>query len=293
MVKSNIEVIKEMKRSVLKVILIASLLFLVVMVATFGFLNNFDFTNLNVRVMVDTYLGFAIPLISNFSLSGLTNLIVIGGTALGLLLGLVAFIRSLFVNRLLPGFLAFLAVTVLFVLGVSLIIPSPDLAGQRYLLVILDGLSNDLVNTLFLAATIGFIYLSLLMIFLLGLTAQRKQPKKLSPVIPLTPSLNAAAPSPTAPLPASAPASSPDTLSELVKVVMQEELSMMRNSQPAYGMPAMAATNPYASSVDLNLVRRIVVEELSKLQGQFISRAEVQALIAQEITLLQAQFKRK
>ncbi|MFZ9703738.1 MAG: hypothetical protein ACO3BB_00540, partial [Bacilli bacterium] len=237
-----------MKRSVLKVILIASLLFLVVIVATFGFLNNFDFTNLNVRVMVDTYLGFAIPLISNFSLSGLTNLIVIGGTGLGLLLGLVAFIRSLFVNRLLPGFLAFLAVTVLFVLGVSLIIPSPDLAGQRYLLVILDGLSNDLVNTLFLAATIGFIYLSLLMIFLLGLTAQRKQPKKVSPVIPLTPSLNVTAPIPTATLPSAASTSNPDTLSELVKVVMQEELSMMRNNQPAYGMPAMAATNPYASS---------------------------------------------
>jgi hypothetical protein len=265
----------------------------VVIVATFGFLNNFDFTNLNVRVMVDTYLGFVLPLISNVSLSGLTNLIVIGGTALGLLLGLVAFIRSLFVNRLLSGFLALIAVTVLFALGVSLIIPSPDLAGQRYLLVILDGLSNDLVNTLFLAATIGFIFLSLLMTFLLGLTVKRRQKKPVTPIIPLTPSLNASAPSPTAPLTPSAPASNPDTLSELVKVVMQEELSMMRNSQPTYGMPAMAPANPYASTVDLNLVRRIVVEELSKLQGQFISRAEVQALIAQEITLLQAQFKRK
>ena len=276
-----------MKRSILKVILIASLLFLAVIVATFGFLTNFDFTNLNIRIMLDTYLGYVLPLISNFSLSGLTNLIVIGGTGLGLLLGLVAFIRSLFVNRLLPGFLALLAVSVLFALGVSLIIPSPDLAGQRYLLVILDGLSNDLVNTLFLAATIGFIFLSLLMTFLLGLTAKRKQKKPVTPVIPLTPSLNASAPTP------SAPASNPDTLSELVKVVMQEELSMMRNSQPTYGMPAMAPTNPYASTMDLNLVRRIVVEELSKLQGQFISRAEVQALIAQEITLLQAQFKRK
>jgi hypothetical protein len=53
------------------------------------------------------------------------------------------------------------------------------------------------------------------------------------------------------------------------------------------------APNPYASSIDLNLVRRIVIEELAKFQGQYISRAETQALIAQEIAMIKAQLRIK
>jgi hypothetical protein len=69
---------------------------------------------------------------------------------------------------------------------------------------------------------------------------------------------------------------------------------MMRNTQQIYPVPNMGvAANPYASSIDLNLVRRIVIEELAKFQGQYISRAEAQALIAQEIAMIKAQLRIK
>jgi hypothetical protein len=41
------------------------------------------------------------------------------------------------------------------------------------------------------------------------------------------------------------------------------------------------------------LVRRIVAEEVAKNQGLFVSRSEVQNLIAQEILMIKSQLKIK
>jgi len=77
---------------------------------------------------------------------------------------------------------------------------------------------------------------------------------------------------------------------------MQEELNQMRNTQQIYpnqGFNQPNQPNPYATNVDVQLVRRIVAEEIAKYQGQFISRPEVQTLIAQEILMIKSQLKIK
>ena len=136
------------------------------------------------------------------------------------------------------------------------------------------------------------------MIFLLGITLKAKVAKKVSTIkltptinqpIPVQPTLQQATVTPNAP-------SSNDSLSELVKVVMQEELNLMRNTQQIYPNQALnqpSQVNPYASNIDVQLVRRIVAEEVAKYQGQFVSRSEVQNLIAQEILMIKSQLKIK
>ena len=85
-------------------------------------------------------------------------------------------------------------------------------------------------------------------------------------------------PTPVAPVaPAPSTLTTDTTLSELVRLVMAEEVQALKNS-PSYG-----STN---TQVDAALIRRIVAEELSRFQVHFISRAEVQTILAQEIALL-------
>jgi hypothetical protein len=222
----------------------------------------------------------------------------LSGTAFAILIGFVAFIRGFIVRRPLSGLMAFLAINAFFAIGVSLIIVNPDLPNGRFIYLLINGLSSNFIYTLFLGGMLGFILLSLLMIFLLGITTKAKVAKKVSTVkltptinqpLPVQPTLQTAPVTPTPNQPATG-----DNLSELVKVVMQEELNMMRNTQQIYPVPNMnVAPNPYASSIDLNLVRRIVIEELAKFQGQYISRAEAQALIAQEIAMIKSQLRIK
>ena len=85
-------------------------------------------------------------------------------------------------------------------------------------------------------------------------------------------------PAPVGPVtPAPSTLTTDTTLSELVRLVMAEEVQALKNS-PSYG-----STN---TQVDAALIRRIVAEELSRFQVHFISRAEVQTILAQEIALL-------
>jgi hypothetical protein len=85
-------------------------------------------------------------------------------------------------------------------------------------------------------------------------------------------------PAPVGPVtPAPSTLTTDTTLSELVRLVMAEEVQALKNS-PTYG-----STN---TQVDAALIRRIVAEELSRFQVHFISRAEVQTILAQEIALL-------
>ena len=289
-----------MKRLTLKVLLISSVTFIFILGLVYSFLNEWNVSTLTYQFVLlsEMYIAYMVTFISTLSFEGTTNLIILSGIALGILIGLVAFIRGLIVRRPLSGLMAFLAINAFFAIGVSLIIVNPDLPNGRFIYVLINGLSSNFIYTLFLGGMLGFILLSLLMIFLLGITTKAKVAKKAS-TVKLTPTINQPLPvqptlqtAPVAPTP-NQPATG-DNLSELVKVVMQEELNMMRNTQQIYPVPTMnVAPNPYASSIDLNLVRRIVIEELAKFQGQYISRAETQALIAQEIAMIKSQLRIK
>lgn len=78
---------------------------------------------------------------------------------------------------------------------------------------------------------------------------------------------------PTSPVPLTNDA----TLSDLVKLVLAEEVQALKNP---------GSFNTQSSQLDSALIRRIVAEELSRFQIHFISRAEVQTILAQEIALL-------
>lgn len=289
-----------MKRLTLKVLLISSVTFIFILGLVYSFLNEWNVSTLTYQFVLlsEMYIAYMVTFISTLSFEGTTNLIILSGTAFAILIGLVAFIRGFIVRRPLSGLMAFLAINAFFAIGVSLIIVNPDLPNGRFIYVLINGLSSNFIYTLFLGGMLGFILLSLLMIFLLGITTKAKVAKKAS-TVKLTPTINQPLPvqptlqtAPVAPTP-NQPATG-DNLSELVKVVMQEELNMMRNTQQIYPVPNMnVAPNPYASSIDLNLVRRIVIEELAKFQGQYISRAEAQALIAQEIAMIKSQLRIK
>ena len=289
-----------MKRLTLKVLLIASVAFIFILGLVYSFLNEWNVSTLTYQFVLlsEMYVAYMVTFISTLSFEGTTSLIILSGTAFAILIGFVAFIRGFIVRRPLSGLMAFLAINTFFAIGVSLIIVNPDLPNGRFIYLLINGLSSNFIYTLFLGGMLGFILLSLLMIFLLGITTKAKVAKKVSTVqltptikqpLPVQPTLQTAPVAPTPNQPATG-----DNLSELVKVVMQEELNMMRNTQQIYPVPNMnVAPNPYASSIDLNLVRRIVIEELAKFQGQYISRAEAQALIAQEIAMIKSQLRIK
>lgn len=296
-----------MKRLILKVLLLASILFITIMNVIYGFMNNFNYSALTSIIISlwDGFLAYVIEFATtlSFNLNGgsaVVDYVILGSLGLSMVLALVVLIRGFIVRRPLLGVLAALSIVDFFSVGVSSIILNNDFTGGRFVYYLLDLFGTDPINTLFFAATFALTLLALLMIFLLGMTskAKAKVAKKVS-TLPLSPAINQTLPvqptlQTTSPTPPVSQPSTSDNLSELVKVVMQEELNMMRNTQQIYPSPTMGiATNPYASSIDLNLVRRIVIEELAKFQGQYISRAEAQALIAQEIATIKAQLRIK
>ncbi|MEY3610091.1 MAG: hypothetical protein RLZZ264_612 [Bacillota bacterium] len=296
-----------MKRLIFKVLLLASILFITIMNVIYGFMNDFNYTALTTIIISlwDGFLAYVIEFATtlNFNLNGgsaVVDYVILGALGLSLVLALVVTIRGFIVRRPLLGVLAGLSIIDFFSIGVSSIILNNDFTGGRFVNYLIDLFESDSINTLFYAATFALTLLALLTIFLLGMTskAKAKVAKKVV-TLPISPSINQPLPvqptlqttSPTATV--SQPTTG-DNLSELVKVVMQEELNMMRNTQQIYPSPNMGvAVNPYASSIDLNVVRRIVMEELAKFQGQYISRAEAQALIVQEIATIKAQLRIK
>jgi hypothetical protein len=289
-----------MKRLNLKVLLISSVTFILILGLVYTFLNEWNLSSLTYQfvLLAEMYIAYVVTFISAPSFEGTGNLIILSGVAFGILIGLVAFIRGLIVRKPLSGLMALLAINAFFAIGVSLIIVNPDFSNGRFIYVLINGLSSNFIYYFFTVGILGFILLSLLMIFLLGITIKAKVAKKVS-TIKLTPTINQ--PIPVQPIlqPATvtpnAPSSS-DTLSELVKVVMQEELNLMRNTQQIYpnqGLNQPSQVNPYANNMDVQLVRRIVAEEVAKNQGLFVSRSEVQNLIAQEILMIKSQLKIK
>lgn len=296
-----------MNRLIFKVLMFASILSIGIMVGIYGFMNSFNYTALT-TILISLWNGFLAYVMEfaatlDFNLNGgsaVVDYIILGSLGLSILLALVVLVRGLIVKRPLLGVIAALSVIDLFAIGVSSIILNNEFTNGRFVIQLVNLFSTDPINTLFFGATFALTLLALLMVFLLGLTSKSKvkvtkQPKvatitpNVNQTLPLQPTLQAAAPTVNPQT-----SSSNDNLSELVKVVMQEELNMMRNTQQIYPNPAMGVVNnPYATSVDLNLVKRIVIEELAKFQSQYISRAEAQALIAQEIAMIKAQLRIK
>jgi hypothetical protein len=284
-----------MKRNILKVLLIASVILFAILVGTYGFLNDFNFDALvEPFILVSTmFLDYMGAFLTTFDFAGTNALLILGFTTFGILIGLIAMIRGFVVRRPLLGLIALIASTELFALVASFMIINPEFPKDVFFWVLVDGFSTDLIGSLFLSGAFLLIFLSLILTLMLGLTATRRVKLQTAPKIPLTPTvqptLQPATVTPNA-------ASSSDTLSELVKVVMQEEINLMRNTQQMYPNQALnqpSQVNPYASNIDVQMIHRIVAEELAKYQGQFISRPEVQTLITQEISMIKSQLKLK
>jgi hypothetical protein len=291
-----------MFRKFIKLSLIISTVLFVMLVLGYGLNHNrnFDYYALSqeVLVLLTMTIEYWTAFMTSFDLNGTTNLIIVGGTAFGVFIGLIALIRSFVVRRPLSGFIALLAAIDLFVLGVSLVIINPDFPRSRFIWVLVDGFNTDLIDTLLKGGILGFLFISLSLIFVLGLTVNRRVLVKVesAPKVEyftptFQPSLQPATvtPNPNA-------STSNDTLSDLVKAMMQEELNLMRNTQqiyPTQGLNQPNQSNPYANNIDVQMIRRIVGEEIAKSHGQFISRADVQALIAQEVSMIKSQLKLK
>jgi hypothetical protein len=284
-----------MKRNILKVLLIASVILFAILVGTFGFLNDFNFDALvEPFILLSTmFLDYMGAFLTTFDFAGTNALLILGFTTFGILIGLIAMIRGFVVRRPLSGMIALIASTELFALVASFMIINPEFPKDVFFWVLVDGFSTDLIGSLFLTGAFVFISLALILTLMLGLTATRRVKLQTAPKIPLTPTvqptLQPATVTPNA-------ASSSDTLSELVKVVMQEEINLMRNTQQMYpnqGLNQPSQVNPYSSNIDVQMIHRIVAEELAKYQGQFISRPEVQTLITQEISMIKSQLKLK
>jgi hypothetical protein len=198
-------------------------------------------------------------------------------------------IRGLIVRKPFSGLFAFVAAINLFAIGVSLIMINPTLPRGRFIWVLVDGIDTDLINTLVIGGALGLVILALFLTYVLGSSPKRRVKVRVVTTMPLSPtiqpSLQPASVTPNT-------TSNTDTLSDLVKVVMQEELNLMRNTQQIYPNQPNPS-NPYANTIDVQMVRRIVAEEVAKFQGQFMSRAEAQSLIAQEILTIKSALKIK
>ena len=289
-----------MKNKFFKILLVVSIVLLGVLVGVYGFLNDFAFTEL-LDLLIDIptmILAYFTEFFSTFNLAGGSNIAVVAVTATGILLGLFTLVRGFVARRPLAGLIAAIAVTVFLAGGISILIVDPDFFGGVSLLnFLIAGFSSDLVGTLFLAGTLLLLLDILFLIFILGFTAKKRIKVKKAKKIPLSPTLQPTLQPATITTSTAPTTPSSDGLSELVKVVMQEELNMMRNTQQVYpnnqGFNSTSTSNPYASNLDIQLVRRVVAEEFAKFQGQFVTRQDMQTLIAQEILMIKSQLKIK
>jgi hypothetical protein len=288
-----------MFRKFLKVSLVISIVLLAGFIAGYGLNHNrnFDYYALTQEIVLlfnmtlDFWRPLIQPVIGSFDFSGIMNLsgtgnwIIVGGTAFGVFIGLIALVRGFIVRRPLAGLIAMLASIDLFAFGLSLIIVNPSFPRGRFLYVLQDGFTTDFNDTLLKVGMLAFTFLSLLLIFELGSSARRR--RKVIIVTSTTQTLSSPITQPSF-QPQSAPAlPTNDALSDLVKAVMQEELNLMKSSQQ--NSPNQA--NPYTSGTDVQMIRQIVAEEIAKFQNQFMSRAEAQSLIAKEISLIKSQLK--
>ena len=298
-----------MKGLFLKVLLVISDVLFLGAIGFVYFNADFDLNTLfsfyaSVLALPVLYIDFIVNLfstISTFDFMDVFNLAILGGSVLGFILGIIALIVGFKKSRPILALTAFVSVIAFSLFGVSLLIPNPEFSDARFYELVLNNatqLTLDPLNLILLVAPVAFGLLSLLVVFLMVIFAKKRgfsQPKiakvnsnkqaKVADIPSSTSHLVTATPIVSAPAAASG---NEDNLSELVKMVMQEELNAMRSTQNSY---ARGNNNAYNNPVDVNVIRRIVTEEVAKIQT--VSRSEVQSLIAQEITLLKSKLKIK
>ena len=266
----------------------------------YGVVNNFTFDPL-LESLISLFTGtinHLTSLIDPLTLG--LRLYVYGGLIIfALALGLFIFIRLLKQGRIFKALFGFLSPVILAGLGITFVAPDYFTTGMAFYEYLLSEISVNLINVLYLGSLTIIPVLVFGIVTLQGLFTTRSRlaktgkPKKVvvkklnvqtSEVsIPASSQPLSQDPSITTSVPASSVLNSDLQLTELVKLVLAEELSGGRSSYNSF-MPA---------GVDANLVRRIVAEELAKFQSHFITRAEAQALVAQELAALKAQLKIK
>lgn len=291
---------------------LGNILLLVLLIAFVGILvgygvrNSFDYSELlALLVTADNsfLLGFVNHILSfiNPLTLGLRLYIYAGVLGLGVLIGLFILIRLLKQGRIVKASIGFVSPLIVASLGIAFVTPNFYGSGKAFYVYLLTQLSESLSNLAFLGSltilpVLFFGIVTLQGLFSTGHGKSKVVVKKVKKVVkqkvdqptsvqplnaPVSPMLSVP---PTSISTAPAPASSTDVqLTELVKLVLAEELNTPRQS--VYGQ--------FAPAVDANVVRRIVAEELAKFQTHFMTRAEAQTMVAQEVAALKQQLKIK
>lgn len=289
-------------------LLLLALAFIGVLVG-YGVGNTFDYSTLLAMLITDTnsfVLGTVDHLLSfiNPLTLGLRLYVYGGLTVLGLLMGLFILIRLLKQGRVFKALIGFLSPLIVAAFGIAFL--SPNFYGTNepfYAYLLAQFSESAFVNLAFLGSLTILPVLFFGIVTLQGLFSKRsprskvivKKVKKVvkvkdeskrsvQPLVAPVVTSSVTLPEGVQPLPAQPQGTQADLqLTELVKLVLSEELNAVR--QPSYG--------GYGSSVDVNTVRRIVTEELAKFQTHFITRAEAQTMVAQELAALKQQLKLK
>jgi hypothetical protein len=270
-------------------------------VVGYGFITNWDFDSI-LNPFIKLFLSF-VEFVTGYIANPVftfPDVLYLASIVIAPLLALFFFISQSIRKDFVAALLGLASPLLLVYALIGLFIPYypniPDnLDNARpYFNIFLDDIQSDLQR----AIIFGFVFgITILVTFVLILTllfnknyrgkrviqtTRKVIVKKVESTQPLhvAPSLQATIPS--QPLPPSSVGADLQ-LTELVKLVLAEELSGTR--QPTY--------NSYPSAMDANLVRRIVAEELAKFQSHFITRAEAQTLVAQELATFKAQSKAK
>ncbi len=274
---------------------------LIVTIGLYGyslFLVNFDFAP-----SISLFLGFIKApifyinfLLENGVNTALSTIVTLTVAGLGLLLTLVIVFKKLFQKRIIGALIWLLVSGAFTYFAVGLLVPTFSLTNDDTTFIRAATYALSLVQSgsyEVLLFTVGLLFLLTGSLFLLSfaqiLPKKRKtksnkvtvQVQESVPSIPVAPQVNLETND-----------AQDGSLSELVKLVLAEEIQAMKQPSAPGGYYPQPA-NPYGYQVDPNLIRRIVSEELIRFQSLYISRAEVQTMLAQEIALLKAKLNIK
>ncbi len=269
----------------------------------YGIYSNFNYEILNpFLILLLSFVKFFEQFIAtpNFTFPSIVYVIALGiAPILSLIFAISQLRRKRFIGFLL-GFLSPLlfvyALVGLFIPYYPNILTNDVTTTGTFLDVYLGYISNNIPRAIIFGSAFGLIILGTFIIMISLLFSKNKGPKAAGKSIK---AMKASQPLPAPSssiqqqvLPTSTSSPTPQTstfvppvlpvqdqsLSELIKLVLQEEVVRLRS-------PFAGAT----PQVDSAYIHRIVREELSQFQMHFMSRAEAQLLVAQEVAALKAQ----
>lgn len=267
--------------------------------------SEFDFVSVlqPTLSLLNAPIQFALPVIEEGTFTEIEVLALGGFFVVAFIGGFISLIVKSSKRRLMAGLTSFVLFLITAYLIVALIVPNFSVLNNgvginRYVYYIGDIISTgtfdgELFNEILLnGSLIPLVALDILLLLTLNALFSKGSKAKVSTKVKVkkvvetkkvvfsedtkvTPTQSVqsttVAPVSTAPLTTDA------TLSDLVKLVLAEEVQALKNP---------GSFNTQNSQLDTALIRRIVAEELSRFQIHFISRAEVQTILAQEIALL-------